>query len=156
MNINLTLFGEMITFLIFAVFTMKFVWPLLLKAIDERREKIADGIAAAERSQKELAQTEQLVAKQLRESKEHAQTILEQAEKRATQIIEEARVQAKEESQRIIGGAQAEIEREVEASKQVLRAKVATLAVAGAEKLIKAHIDADKNKQLLDSLAEEI
>lgn len=156
MNINLTLLGELITFLIFSWFTMKCVWPLLLKAIDERRDKISEGLAAAERGQKELAQAEEKISKQIQESRQHAQTIIEQAEKRATQIIDEAKHQARDESQRIIIAAQAEIEREIETSKQALREKVASLAIAGAEKLIQSHIDTEKNQALLDNLAKEI
>jgi F-type H+-transporting ATPase subunit b len=155
-NINLTLLGELITFLVFSLVTMKFVWPMILTAIEERQKTIADGLAAADRSQKELSLAEDKVAKQLLKSREHAQTIIDQAEKRASQIVDDAKQQAKEEGRRILSSAQSEIEREVEQSKQVLRARFAKLAIACAEKLIKSHIDADKNNALLTQMAEEL
>ena len=156
MNINLTLFGQMVSFAVFVWFTMKFVWTPIVKALEERKGKIADGLAAAERGHhaKELAQ--QKAAESMQEAKAHAAEILGLAQKRAAEIVEEAKVDARGEGERILTAAKAEIEQESNRVKEHLREQVAQLALAAAEKILQKEIDAAKHKDLLDSVAKQI
>ena len=141
MNINATLILQSIAMMIFVWFCMKYVWPPLTAAMAERQKKIADGLEAADRAGKDLELAQSRVADQLKEAKSEASGIIDQANKRATQIIDEAKEQAREEGQRLIAGAQAEIEQEVNRAKEQLRAQVASIAIAGAEKILEASID---------------
>ena len=156
MNINFTLIAQAIAFAVLIWFTVKFVWPPLLKAIEARQKEIADGLAAAAdgRSALEVAAKKSEVT--LTEAKQKASEIIAQAEKRGTQIIEEAKGNAKVEGDRIIAGAKAEIDQEVNRAKEGLRAQVSTLAIAGAEKIIKRHLDPAAHNALLNELAAEI
>lgn len=156
MNINLTLIGQTITFIVFVWFCMKFVWPPIMNALNERKKKIADGLAAAERGahEKELAQKK--AAEVLHEAKQQAQDIINQAQKRASEIVEESKETARAEGERIITTAQAEIEQEVNRAREELRGQVATLAVAGAGKILKREIDAKANEDLLKDLVAQI
>lgn len=156
MNINLTLFGQSITFLIFVAFCWKFIWPALIGVMEAREKKIAEGLEAAERADKDLELAQKRATEQLHEAKTQAAAILEQANKRASQIVEEAKEQARVESDRLKQAAQAEIEQETNRAKEVLRGKVATLAILGAEKVLASTIDADKHSQLVDQLAAEL
>ncbi len=156
MNINFTLIAQAIAFAVLIWFTVKFVWPPLLKAIEARQKEIADGLAAAAdgRSALEVAAKKSEVT--LTEAKQKASEIIAQAEKRGTQIIEEAKGNAKVEGDRIIAGAKAEIDQEVNRAKEGLRAQVATLAIAGAEKILRKEIDAKAHSELLAKLAAEL
>ena len=156
MNINFTLIAQAIAFAVLIWFTVKFVWPPLLKAIEARQKEIADGLAAAAdgRSALEVAAKKSEVT--LTEAKQKASEIIAQAEKRGTQIIEEAKGNAKVEGDRIIAGAKAEIDQEVNRAKEGLRAQVATLAIAGAEKILRKEIDAKAHSELLSKLAAEL
>lgn len=156
MDLNLTLLGEAITFAIFVWFTMRFVWPPLVRAMDERQQKIADGLAAADKGQHALKRAEAQVAEQMAETKRQVADILDAANKQANQLVEQATEQAKEKADRIVAGAQADIEQEVERAREGLRQRVATLAVMGAEKLLHQQIDEAANKALLDQLASEL
>ena len=129
MNINLTLIGQTLTFFIFVWFCAKFVWPALINIMEEREKKIADGLQAAERADKDLELAQKRATEQLREAKDQAATIIEQANKRATQIVDEAKDQAKVEADRLITAAKAEIEQESNRAKEELRGKVATLCL---------------------------
>jgi F-type H+-transporting ATPase subunit b len=155
-NINLTIIGQAIAFFIFVVFCMKYVWPPVSEALAERKKKIADGLDAAERAQRDLKLAQEKAADDMRASKEEAAAIIEQANKRATQIIEEAKEQAREEANRVKASAQAEIEQEVNQAKEALRSQVALLAIAGAEKILEASVDEKAHAQLVDKLAAEL
>ena len=156
MNINLTLFAQALAFagLIWLIATK--IWPPLLRAIEERQQKIAEGLAAADRSQKDLAQAQEKVDAALREARVKANEIIEQAHQRANQIVEQARQEAIVEAERQKAIALAEIDAAANRAREDLRRQVAVLAVAGAEKLIQREIDANAHKALLDELAAEI
>jgi F-type H+-transporting ATPase subunit b len=156
MNLNLTLLGQMITFALFIWFTMKYVWPPVTKALDERQKKIADGLAAAERGQHDLELAQHKAVEHLREAKHHAAEVMEQANKRADQIIEEARQTARTEGQRLVALAQADIAREFEHARQSLREQVGQIAISGAEKLLKRHIDVAANQDILSELLKQV
>lgn len=152
MSINATLIGQAIWFALFIWITMKYVWPPLQKAMADRQKQIADGLAAAERGKQEQEIAAKRSADVLREAKEKASEVIAAAEKRAQQIIEESKGQAKVEADKIVAGAKAEIDQEVERAKQQLRERVAELAVAGAEKILKKEINAAVHADILGSL----
>ncbi len=154
MNINATMLGQMIAFAFFVWFCMKYVWPPLTAALAERQKRIADGLEAAEKANIDLEQAQDKVAEQLKEAKVQAASIIDQANKRATQIVEEAKNQGREEGQRMIVGAQAEIEQEINRAKEQLRGQVASIAIAGAEKILEASIDEAAHARLTEKLAE--
>jgi F-type H+-transporting ATPase subunit b len=156
MDINATLIGQFITFMILIGFTMKYVWPPITKAMHDREKKIADGLEAAERGQRELEVAEHQALTIIREARQQATTIIEQATLHSAKLVEEAKSNAQVEGQRLIELAQDEIEREVAQAKNQLKSHLATLAVAGAEKLIKRHLDASSHHDLLNELAAEI
>lgn len=156
MNPNITLLGQMISFAILIWFTAKFIWPPLMKAIEERQQKIAEGLAAADNAQKNLAQAQDRAAEELRAARARANEIIEQAHQRANQIIDAAKQEAVAEAQRQKALAQAEIEAAVNRAREDLRRQVSVLAVTGAEKLLRREIDADAHKALLEELAAEI
>ena len=156
MNINLTLIGQMLAFAVFVWFTMRYVWPPLAKAMDERKAKIAEGLAAAERGQHEQELAQRRAKDTLHEAKQAAADIRSKAEKQAALLIEEARDKAKEEGQRQLAAARAEIEQESKRAREVLRAKVAELAVLGAEKILRKEIDADAHQDIVESVAKQI
>ena len=156
MDINFTLVAQAIAFLVLIVFTIKFVWPPLLTAIETRQKEIADGLAAGERGRAELEQSSKRAADALAEAKQKAAEILALAEKRATEIVEEAKANAKAEGKRIITGAKAEIDQELNRAKEGLRQQVSTLAIAGAEKILRKEIDAKAHAEILTSIAKEL
>lgn len=156
MNINMTFLGQMITFAILIWFTMKFIWPPLNAAIEERQRKIAEGLAAADNSQKALAEAQQNADAALREARGKANEVIEQAHQRASQIIEQARNEALAEAGRAKAMAEAEIAAATNRAREELRAQVSALAVSGAEKLLRREIDANAHKALLDELAAEL
>lgn len=156
MNINFTLIAQAIAFAVLIWFTVKFVWPPLLKAIEARQKEIADGLAAAQEGRSALEVAAKKSEVTLTEAKQKASEIIAQAEKRGTQIIEEAKGNAKVEGDRIIAGAKAEIDQEVNRAKEGLRAQVSALAIAGAEKILRKEIDAKAHSELLSKLAAEL
>ncbi len=156
MNINFTLIAQAIAFAVLIWFTVKFVWPPLLRAIETRQKEIADGLAAAADGRNALEAAAKKSEVTLTEAKQKASEIIAQAEKRGTQIIEEAKANAKVEGERIIAGAKAEIDQEVNRAKEGLRAQVSTLAIAGAEKILRKEIDAKAHSELLSKLAAEL
>ena len=156
MNINLTILGQVISFAIFVWFCMKFVWPPLVAAMEERQKQIADGLSAADRAKADLGLAHEKVAEQLREAKDQGSEIVDAANKRASQIVEEAKDQARVEADRIKLAAQAEVEQEVARAKQALRTQVASIAIAGAEKILRASIDEAANSEIVEQLAAEL
>lgn len=156
MDINLTLVIQMLVFGAFVWFTMKFVWPPLAKALEERQDKIADGLAAAERGRRELELAQHRVKGEMKQAKAQAAEIIDKANRRANQIVDEAKDDARIESQKIATMAQEQITQEVNRARDSLRRQVASLAVSGAEKILKQEIDKNTNSALLDNLIEEI
>lgn len=156
MNMNLTLFAQAVSFALFIWFTVKFVWPPLLKAIETRQKTIADGLAEAERGRSSLADAQRQTEQILKEARTRAQDIMAAAEKSASQRIEESKSQAKAEGDRIVAAAHAQIEQEVQAARQQLREQVAQLAVAGAEKILKREVDAKAHADMLNQLKAQI
>ncbi len=156
MNINLTLIGQSITFFVFVWFCYAYVWPPLVNALAERKKQIADGLAAAERGQHEQELAEKKAAEHLKEAKGQAAEILAQAQKRAAEIVDEAKEDARTEADRIKAGAEAEIEQEVNRAREHLRKEVVSLAIAGAEKVLKREVDAAAHASALDDLAAQL
>ena len=156
MNINATILGQMISFAIFVWFCMKFVWPPLITAMRERQEKIASGLQDADQAQKDLELAKEKAADTLREAKQQAASLIEQANKRAAQLVEEAKDQARAEGERLKDAAQAEIDQELNRAKENLRAQVATLSIAGAEKILSSSVDQNAHNAMLEQLASEL
>jgi F-type H+-transporting ATPase subunit b len=156
MDINLTLIGQSISFLVFVWFCMKFVWPPIVAALDERTKKIADGLAAAERGQHEQELAQKRAAETLHEAKQQAAEILGQANKRAAEIVEEAKTDARSEGERLVEAAKAEIEQEVNRAKEQLRQQVASVALAGATKVLEREVDEQTHRDMLSQLAAQI
>jgi F-type H+-transporting ATPase subunit b len=152
----LTLFGQTIAFAIFVWFCMKFVWPPITAAMQARQKKIAEGLDAAGRAQRDLQMAQEKAAQMLRETKEQAAELLDKANKTANAIVEEAKQQARSEGERLLAGAKAEIEVEVNRAKDQLRTQVATLAVAGAEKILESSVDAKAHNDLVAKLASQL
>jgi len=155
-NINLTLFGQMAAFVVFVWFCMKYVWPPILAAMTEREEKIAEGLAAADRASHDLELAQEKAVERLKEAKEEAAGIVDSANKRANQIVEEAKDAAIEEADRVKVAAQAEIEQESNRAREALRGEVAALSLAGAEKVLGAEIDQAAHNDLVEKLASEL
>jgi len=156
MNINLTLIGQSITFALFVWFCMKYVWPPIMAALDERKTKIADGLAAAEKGQHEEELAKHRATEILKQAKDDAGEILAGAQKRASEIVDEAKDTARAEAERIVHSANAEIEQEVNRAREELRGKVVSLAVAGAGKVLKREVDAKANEDLLKDLVSQL
>jgi F-type H+-transporting ATPase subunit b len=156
MNPNITLLGQMLSFAILIWFTVKFIWPPLMKAIEERQQKIAEGLAAADNAQKNLAQAQDKVNEELKAARAKANEIIEQAHQRANQIVDAAKTEAIGEGARQKALAQSEIDAAANRAREDLRKQVSALAVTGAEKLLRREIDANAHKALLDELAAEI
>ena len=156
MNINATLFIQMVVFAILVWFTMKFVWPPIAKALDERAQKIADGLAAADKAKTELAAANKRVEAELATSRNETATRLADAERRAQGIIEEAKARAIEEGNKIIAAAKAEAEQQAIQVREALREQVAVLAVKGAEQILRREVNAGVHADLLNRLKTEL
>ena len=156
MNINLTLVLQMLVFAVFVWFTMRFVWPPLMKAMDERQAKIADGLAAAERGRKELELAQSHIKEEMKQAKMQAAELIEKANQRSAQILEQVKIDARQESQRLAKVAQEQIAIEITRAKEELRRQVATLAISGAEKILMREIDEKTNHALINHLIEEL
>lgn len=156
MNLNSTLFAQLIVFFILVWFTMKFVWPPIAKALDERADKIAEGLAAAERGKSDFEQAEKKVAELLAEGRNQVAEMVANAEKRAAQIVEEAKGQATVEAARITAQAKADVEQEANRTREALREQVAALAVKGAESILRSEVNASKHAELLSNLKQEL
>lgn len=153
MDLNATILGQIIAFFAFAWFCQAKVWPPIVNALEERRKKIADGLEAADRAGLDLELAQERAAEILKEAKANSAGIIDQANKRANQIVEEAKGHAREEGQRLIAGAHAEIEQEVNRAKEELRSRVASIAFAGAEKILERSIDESAHTELAEQLA---
>lgn len=152
MSINATLIGQMITFALLVWFTMKYVWPPLMQALEERKKKIAEGLAAAEKGQHEMDLAEKRATGLLREAKDQAADIVTLAQKRAGELVEDSKQSAKEEGERIVTAARSEIEREIQKAREGLRQEVAHLAVDAAEKILKSEVDRTKHQEIIAQL----
>jgi F-type H+-transporting ATPase subunit b len=152
MNLNATLFIQAVVLFVAGWVTMKFAWPWLRDQIDERRQKIADGLAAAEQGTKSLTEAQRKAAQLDADARARAQALILETEKRAQAIVEEAKVQAKVEGDRLIQAARAEAEQQVVRAKTVLRDQVAALAVAGAEQILRREVDPKVHSELLNQL----
>lgn len=156
MSINLTLIGQMITFALLVWFTMKYVWPPLIQALEERKKKISEGLAAADKGKNELELAEKRATTLIREAKDQAAEIVNLAQKRATELVEQSKGTAKEEGERLVKAAKAEIDRELQTTKENLRQEVATLAVSAAEQILAREVDREKHKEIIDKLGSQI
>ena len=156
MNINFTLFAQAIVFAAFIWFTVRFVWPPLLRAIEQRQKTIADGLAAGERGRQELEAAGKRAHEELARARERVGEIINSAEKRDGQMLEEAKVAAKAEAERIIAAAKADIDQQVGKAREMLREQVASLAVAGAEKILRREVNAKAHAEMLEQLKKEI
>jgi F-type H+-transporting ATPase subunit b len=155
-SINSTLIVQIIVFLILVWFTMKFVWPPIAKALDERAQKIADGLAAADRAQVELASANKRVEQELAQTRTETGNRLADAERRALAIIEEAKARAGEEGSKIVAAAKAEADQQAVHAREALREQVAVLAVKGAEQILRREVNADVHADLLNRLKSEL
>ena len=156
MSINGTLIAQMIVFMILVWFTMKFVWPPITAALDERAKKIADGLSAADKAKSDLAQANQRVEQQLAAARTDAAKRLADAERLAQQMVEEAKGRATEEGAKIIAAAKAEAEQEAVKAREALREQVAGLAVKGAEAILRREVNAGVHAELLGRLKAEL
>ena len=153
MNFNATLFGQMIAFAVFWFFCWKFVWPLIINALEERKTRIADGLAAAEKGVHQLELAEKRAKEILHEGKEQSQSLIAQAQKRHDEIVEEAKQNARTEGDRILAAKRAEIDQERQQAKEALRQDVARLAVAAAGQILMREVDQAAHKEVLDRIS---
>lgn len=156
MNVTATLFGQMGTFLVLVLFVMKFLWKPILGALEDRRRRIADGLAAAEKGHEDQARAEERAAEALREAREQASEIIAQAQRRGEEIVEESKSAARTEGERILAAARTEIDQESLRARDALRREVGRIALAGAERLLRREVDAAQHAELLGQLAEEL
>src|SRR5688572_10490963 len=156
MNINITLFAQALVFAAFIWFTIKFVWPPLLRAIEARQKQIADGLADAEQGKKSLEVSAKQAAQAIDEARVRASEIIAQAERRDVQMIEEAKIAAKAEGEREKAAAKADIEQAAQRAREQLREQVAALAIAGAEKILRREVDAKAHAELLDGIKKQL
>jgi F-type H+-transporting ATPase subunit b len=156
MSFNLTLIAQAVSFALFIWFTVKFVWPPLLRAIETRQKQIADGLAAGEQGKKSLELSSKQAEQAIQEARARAAEIVAQAEKRGSQVVEEAKVAAKTEGDRERAAAKADIQQEAQRAREQLREQVAALAVAGAEKILRREVDAKAHAELLDGIKKQL
>lgn len=156
MNLNATLFAQTIVFVILALVTMKLIWPNVIAALEERRKKIAEGLAAAEKGNASLKDAEVRIRQLEADARVKAQEILAQADKRFNAVVEESKAAARAESDRLIAAAKAEIDSEIQRAKDGLRDQVAALAVAGAEKILRREVNAQAHADLLGQLRQDL
>jgi F-type H+-transporting ATPase subunit b len=156
MNINLTLLGQTVTFIVFVWFCMTYVWPPILNALNERRQKIADGLAEAEKGMQAKEVAEKDAARALQDAKSQATEILSQAQRRADEIVEESKQTARVEGERLLTGARAEIDQEVNRAREDLRKEVIAIALRGTEQLLGREVDQAAHNDLLENLAGQL
>lgn len=156
MNINATLIGQAIAFAFFVWFCMKFVWPPIMSALEQRQKQVAEGLNAADKAKQDLEQASAKAEQELQAAKVQAAALIEQANRRASQLAEEAKQQAAAEAERILTQAKADIEQERASARDALRLQVSALALAGAEKILQAEVDASRHSAMLDNLASEL
>lgn len=156
MNFNATLIGQTITFIVFVWFCMKYVWPPLMTTLEQRKAKIADGLAAAERGQKDLELAQAKVSDDLKTAKQQAQDIINQAQKRANEMVDDAKETAREEAEKIKAAASADIDQQINSAREQLRKEVSVIALSGAEKILQREVDAKAHGDVLDDLMTQI
>ena len=156
MNINLTLFGQTVTFIVFVWFCLKFIWPHIIKAMEDRKTQIAEGLAAGERGRHEQELAEQRAVEVIREAKDQAKEILAQAHKRGDEIVEEAKGDGRSEGERMVRAAEAEIEQQMNQAREQLRADVVKLALQGAQQVLGNEVDENAHIEQLDRLAAQL
>ena len=156
MSINATLLAQMIVFILLVWFTMKFVWPVIRAAMDEREQRIADGLAAAERGQSNLEQAKMEAEKIIDEARDQARDIMDATQSRASDIVDEAKSEGEKERDRQVAAGRSEIEQELGRAKDELRGQVAAIAMAGAERILAREIDPAAHQQLLEQLAADL
>jgi len=156
MSFNLTVIAQAVAFALFIWFTVKFVWPPMLRAIEARQKQVADGLAAAEQGKKSLESSSKQAEQAIQAARVRAAEIISQAEKRDAQMVEAAKVAAKAEGDREKAGAKAEIEQQAQRAREQLRDQVAALAVAGAEKILRREVDAKAHAELLDGIKKQL
>ncbi len=156
MNFNATLIGQMVTFVVFVWICMKYVWPPIMGILEERTAKISEGLAAAERGQKDLEEAQAKVGESLGDAKQQAQEIINQAQKRANEIVDEAKDIAREEADKIKVAATADIDQQVNSAREHLRKEVSSIALAGAAQILKREVDAKAHSAVLDDLVAQI
>jgi len=155
-DINLTLFGQAIAFIVFVYFCMKFIWPPIIQALEERQKSVADGIAASDKAHTELAAATEKSEAIIAEARERALEIVDQASQRASQVMADAKSDAVTEGKRLVEAARSEIEQESNRAKDSLRGEIASIAIAGAGKLLNREVDKKTHADLLDKLAAEL
>jgi F-type H+-transporting ATPase subunit b len=155
-NLNATILGQAIAFVLFVWFCMKYVWPPIMAAIEKRQKEISEGLSSAERAKKELDLAQADATDQLKKAKAEAQVIIEQANKRKSQIVDEAKAEAEQERNKIVTQAKAEIDAERQRAREELRKQVGILAIAGAEKIIERSVDEAANSDIVDKLVAEL
>ena len=156
MNFNATLIGQSITFIVFVWICMKYIWPPLMGILEERTAKISEGLAAAQRGQQDLEEAQAKVGESLGEAKQQAQEIINQAQKRANEIVDEAKDSARDEADKIKTAATADIDQQVNSAREHLRREVSSIALAGAEQILKREVDASVHSAVLDELVAQI
>jgi F-type H+-transporting ATPase subunit b len=155
-SINATLIGQMITFALLVWFTMKYIWPPLFDSLEERKKKIADGLAAAEKGQEQIILAEKKAIGVIKDAKEQSSEIVTLAQKRANEIVEESKDTAKKEGERLLLAAKAQIEQEMQQAKEVLRQQVADLALNAAEQILNAEIDKTKHQDIITKVSKQL
>jgi len=155
-SINATLIGQMITFALLVWFTMKYVWPPITQALEERKKRIAEGLAAADKGKHSMELAEKKAKAVLKDAKDQASEIVSLAQKRANEVVEGSKEAAKEEGERLVVAARAEINREVQQAKEKLRQQVGALAISAAEQILKKEVDQGKHKEILDNLDKQL
>jgi len=156
MEINATLIGQAISFALFVWLTMKFIWPPLVKVLDERAHLIAEGIAVGEKNHQLLRESETKVSEILNEARHRASELLREGEQRATKVIEEAREKAEQEGQRILKSAHQEIEKEVSQARQTLKEQLSDLIILGTQKILKREVDASVHQDVIEELRKKV
>jgi F-type H+-transporting ATPase subunit b len=156
MNFNATLIGQTITFIVFVWFCMKYIWPPLMAALDARNARISEGLAAAQRGQQDLVDAQAKVSDSLNDAKQQAQEIINQAQKRANEIVDEAKGDARDEADKIKVAASADIDQQINSAREELRKEVSSIALAGAEQILKREVDAKVHAAVLDELVAQI
>ena len=156
MSINATLIGQMITFTLLVWFTMQYIWPPLIEALEERKKKITEGLAAAEKGQEDVKLAEKKAIKYLKEAKAESANIIALAQKRANEVVEESKETAKLEGERLIEAAKAQIVQEIQQAKETLRKEVSSLALKAAEQILQEEVDKAKHKDIISKVSEQL
>jgi F-type H+-transporting ATPase subunit b len=156
MNVNVSLFFQMIAFLAFVLLTKRYIWPPVMQAMQDRAKKIADGLAAAEAGTRKLEEAKGEIQAVMKQAREQATEVLAQANKRSVELVEESKGQARAEGERLVAAARAQIQQEVGQAREALRREVASLVVAGAKQILEREIDPKTHADLLDKVAKQL